>query len=152
MEFHAIDHYPKGNCLLHGRTDLRCQISGEILSAVRSRKVARGLSPSVHRRSHRENLSHQSFGKSENRDLVVLEIPRTDPGRLSWQDTCQRFGRHRDFTIADFRSVEPLCLEIAIHDFSIESQPSKQQGHVAEDLEESEIGRLGFSKTRKPRR
>jgi hypothetical protein len=44
----------KKSCLLHGRTDLRRQISDEIPSAVRSRKVAWGLSPSVHRRSHRE--------------------------------------------------------------------------------------------------
>jgi hypothetical protein len=44
----------KKSCLSHGRTDLRRQISDEIPSAVRSRQVARGLSPSVHRRSHRE--------------------------------------------------------------------------------------------------
>jgi hypothetical protein len=44
----------KKRCLLHGRTDLRRQISDEISSAVRSRQVAWGLSPSMHRRSHRE--------------------------------------------------------------------------------------------------
>jgi hypothetical protein len=44
----------KKSCLLHGRTDLCCQISDEILSAIRSRQVAWGLRPSVHRTSHRE--------------------------------------------------------------------------------------------------
>jgi hypothetical protein len=110
------------------RTDLSCQISGEIPSAIISREVAQGLSPSVQGRVPEEPpgyQSHRGFVKLENRDLVVLEILENGSQPLISAGTrVSILGGIGILPIGNFRGVEPLRQGITICNFSIRSVPS----------------------------
>ena len=114
----------------------------------------------MQRRSHRDirvirvllSQRIETLWFSKSREwILAVDLGRTRVSGL---------GRHRDFTIGDLKSIEPLQHEIAIRDFPIGSGPSIMhdawqeipKSHVSgnQGFEDKEIALLGNRDRRYP--
>jgi hypothetical protein len=119
----------------------------EIPSVVRSRKSYAGFKPEGQRKNPKETSGYWCHRVFINLRIETLKVPKSQE-RMQTVDlgrTCgRRSGRVDVWSIGFSKGKKLLHIGIVIRDFPIGSEPSKQQGHVANNPGESEFRISGF--------